>query len=52
MRFAIEQWAAASAPSNFLAFNAEAQKSPETQGESIARGVQNLLADIKKVMFR
>ena len=49
VRFAIEQWAAASAPSNFLAFNAEAQKKAlETQGESIARGVQNLLADIKK----
>ena len=26
IRFAVEQWVAASAPSNFLAFNAEAQK--------------------------
>jgi polyhydroxyalkanoate synthase len=35
MRFAVEQWVAASAPSNFLAFNAEAQKKAvETKGES------------------
>jgi len=26
IRFAIEQWVAAAAPSNFLAFNADAQK--------------------------
>ena len=49
LRFAIEQWMAASAPSNFLALNAEAQKKAiETKGESIARGVQNLLADIQQ----
>ena len=42
LRFAIEQWMAASAPSNFMALNAEAQqKALETQGESIARGMQN-----------
>ena len=47
IRFAVEQWVAASAPSNFLAFNAEAQqKAIETRGESIARGLQNLLHDI------
>ncbi|MBL4785119.1 MAG: hypothetical protein JKY49_06795, partial [Cohaesibacteraceae bacterium] len=44
LRFAVEQWMAASAPSNFMALNAEAQqKAIETKGESIARGVQNLL---------
>jgi len=49
IRFAVEQWSAASAPSNFLAFNAEAQKKAiETKGESIAKGVQNLLHDIEQ----
>ena len=49
VRFAIEQWMAASAPSNFLAFNVDAQqKAIETKGESIARGLQNLLADIRQ----
>jgi polyhydroxyalkanoate synthase len=49
LRFAVEQWMAASAPSNFLALNAEAQKKAvETKGESIARGLQNLLADIQQ----
>lgn len=49
LRFAVEQWMAASAPSNFLAFNAEAQqKAIDTQGESIARGMQNLLGDIQQ----
>jgi polyhydroxyalkanoate synthase subunit PhaC len=49
LRFAIEQWMAASAPSNFMALNAEAQrKALETKGESIAKGVQNLLKDIQQ----
>ncbi len=49
MRFAVEQWMAASSPSNSLAFNAEAQKRAiETQGESIAKGIQNLLHDMKQ----
>ena len=49
LRFAVEQWMAASSPSNFLVLNAEAQKKAiETQGESIARGVQNLLHDIQQ----
>ena len=49
LRFAVEQWMAASAPSNFMALNAEAQKKAiETQGESIARGMKNLLADIQQ----
>jgi polyhydroxyalkanoate synthase len=49
LRFAVEQWMAASAPSNFMALNAEAQqKAIDTRGESIARGVQNLLADLQQ----
>ncbi|WP_090142979.1 hypothetical protein [Limnohabitans sp. DM1] len=36
IRFAIEQWVAAASPSNFLAFNAEAQKKAvETKGGSL-----------------
>jgi polyhydroxyalkanoate synthase len=49
IRFAVEQWVAAAAPSNFLAFNAEAQKMAiETQGESIAKGVKNLVHDLQQ----
>ncbi|QTN29003.1 class I poly(R)-hydroxyalkanoic acid synthase [Rhodoferax sp. AJA081-3] len=49
IRFAIEQWMAAAAPSNFLAFNAEAQKKAlDTKGESIAKGMQNLVHDLQQ----
>ncbi|MDB5931554.1 MAG: poly(R)-hydroxyalkanoic acid synthase, class [Polaromonas sp.] len=49
LRFAVEQWMAASAPSNFLALNAEAQKKAiETKGESIAKGLANMLHDMKQ----
>ncbi len=49
VRFAVEQWMAATAPSNFLALNAEAQqKAIESQGESIAQGLTNLLHDLKQ----
>lgn len=49
VRFAVQQWIDAAAPSNFLAFNAEAQKKAiDTQGESIAKGVQNLLHDLRQ----
>ncbi len=49
IQFAIEQWAAATAPSNFLAFNADAQqKAIDTHGESISKGIQNLLHDIQQ----
>ena len=49
IKFAVEQWVAASAPSNFLALNAEAQKKAiETQGESLAKGIQNLVHDIQQ----
>lgn len=49
VRFAVEQWVAAMSPSNYLALNPEAQqKAIETRGESIAKGVQNLLHDIRQ----
>jgi len=49
IHFAVQQWIDASAPSNFLAFNAEAQKKAiDTKGESIAKGVQNLLHDMQQ----
>jgi polyhydroxyalkanoate synthase len=49
IRFAVEQLTAASAPSNYMALNAEAQKKAiDTKGESIAKGIQNLLHDIKQ----
>ncbi|NBO15228.1 MAG: class I poly(R)-hydroxyalkanoic acid synthase [Betaproteobacteria bacterium] len=49
LQFAVEQWAAASAPSNFLAFNPEAiQKAIDTKGESIAQGVGNMLHDLRQ----
>ncbi len=49
VRFAVEQWVAAMSPSNFMALNAEAQrKAIETRGESIAKGMQNLLADLRQ----
>jgi polyhydroxyalkanoate synthase len=49
IRFVVEQWMAASAPSNFLALNAEAQKKAiDTQGESIAKGLKNLLHDLRQ----
>ena len=49
IRFAVEQWVAAMSPSNFLALNPEAQqKAIETRGESIAKGLQNLLHDIQQ----
>ena len=49
IQFAVEQWAAAAAPSNYLALNAEAQqKAIETKGESISKGIQNLLHDMQQ----
>ena len=49
IRFSLEQMLAATAPSNFLALNADAQKKAiETQGESIAKGMQNLLHDMRQ----
>ena len=49
IRFGVEQWVAAAAPSNYLALNAEAQqKAVETKGESIAKGIQNLVHDLEQ----
>ena len=49
LQFAVEQWAAAAAPSNFLAFNPEAiQKAIDTKGESIAQGIGNMLHDLRQ----
>ncbi|EYC51571.1 poly(R)-hydroxyalkanoic acid synthase [Hylemonella gracilis str. Niagara R] len=47
IRFGVDQWVAASAPGNFMAFNRDAQrKAIETQGRSVAQGLQNLLHDL------
>ena len=49
IRFAVQQWVDASSPSNFLALNPEAlKKALDTKGESIAQGMQHLLADLRK----
>ncbi len=49
VRFAVQQWIDAASPSNFLALNPEAQqKALESQGQSIAKGVEQLLADIRQ----
>ena len=49
IRFAVQQWIDAAAPSNYLALNPEAQrKALETKGESIALGMQHLLADVRQ----
>ena len=49
LRFSVEQLNAASAPSNFMALNAEAQrKAIDSQGASIAKGIQNLLHDMRQ----
>lgn len=49
VRFAVEQWVAAMSPSNYLALNPEAQqKAIDTKGESLAKGIQNLLHDMEQ----
>jgi polyhydroxyalkanoate synthase len=49
VRFAVQQWIDAASPSNYLAFNPEAQrKALETKGESIAQGLAHLLGDIQQ----
>jgi polyhydroxyalkanoate synthase len=46
VRFAVQQWVDAMAPSNFLALNPEAQQlALRTQGKSLADGMRNLLGD-------
>ncbi len=49
LRFAARQWIDASCPANFPATNPEAmQKAIETKGESLAKGLANLIADAGK----
>jgi polyhydroxyalkanoate synthase len=49
IRFAVQQWVDAMAPSNFLALNPEAQRlALKTQGKSLAAGMQHLLGDARK----
>jgi polyhydroxyalkanoate synthase len=49
VRFAVDQWLAASAPSNFLALNADALKrAVDTQGQSLSQGLQNLMGDMRQ----
>jgi polyhydroxyalkanoate synthase len=49
IRFAVQQWVDATAPSNYLALNPEAQhKAIETQGESISHGIQQLIHDLRQ----
>lgn len=49
IRFAVQQWVDAAAPSNYLALNPEAQRlALETKGESITHGMQQLLHDIQQ----
>ena len=49
VRFAVQQWADAASPSNFLALNPDAlQKAVETKGESLAQGMQMLMHDVRQ----
>ena len=49
IRFAVQQWVDAAAPSNVWALNPEAvQAAMQTQGESLRRGMDNLLADLRR----
>ena len=49
LRFAVRQWIDAACPVNFPATNPEAMKKAiETQGESLTKGLANLIADAGK----
>ena len=49
VRFAVQQWVDAAAPSNFLAFNPDALKKAQvTQGQSLTAGLMHLWEDIQK----
>ena len=53
LRFAIRQWVDALCPANFAATNPEALKAAvETRGESLTRGLANLLADARRGRIR
>jgi len=49
VRFAVQQWADAASPSNYLAFNPEVlKKAVETKGESLSQGLQHLMHDLRQ----
>jgi polyhydroxyalkanoate synthase subunit PhaC len=49
IRFAVQQWVDAASPSNYLALNPEALRlALDTQGESIAKGMQQLWGDVQR----
>ena len=49
IRFLTQQWVDAVSPSNFLALNPEAQeKAIQTQGRSIAAGIEQMLHDMRQ----
>jgi len=49
IRFAVQQWLDAASPANYLALNPEAQrKALESRGESITKGLSQLMADVQK----
>ena len=49
VRFAVEQSLAATAPSNFMALNADAlKKAIDSNGQSIGQGIKNLLHDMQQ----
>ncbi|HEY8974912.1 MAG TPA: class I poly(R)-hydroxyalkanoic acid synthase [Burkholderiaceae bacterium] len=49
VRFAVQQFVDAASPANYLALNPEAQrKAIETQGESLAQGLQQLWGDVQQ----
>lgn len=49
IRFAVQQWVDAIAPSNYLALNPEALRlAVETKGESLAQGMRQLMHDLRQ----
>lgn len=49
VRFAVQQWVAAAAPSNFLATNPEAlKKAVSSKGDSLGQGLAHLMQDLKQ----
>ena len=49
IRFSVQQWVEAASPSNYLAFNPEAQqKALKTRGKSIAQGLLHLWHDVQQ----
>jgi len=49
VRFALRQWVDAMSPANFIATNPEAlRKALETKGESLSRGLANMIGDVQK----